>query len=64
MTIDLSAINLNLVFWLAILLVVILVIFGIIRFFFQHLLHLILRGCGFLFLLVVVLFILHLLKVF
>lgn len=64
MTIDLSAINLNLVFWLAILVVVMLVILGIVRFFFQHLIHLIIRGCGFLLLLVIVLFALHLLKVF
>lgn len=64
MNIDLSAINLNLVFWLAILLVIILVILGVIRFFFHHLLHLVFRGCGFIVLLIAVLYVLHLLKVF
>jgi hypothetical protein len=45
-------------------LLLIIVIFGIFRFFFRHLLHFFFRGCGFILLIAVVLFILHALKFF
>jgi hypothetical protein len=64
MSVNLSMIDLNLVFWVVAILVLILVIFGIFRFFFRHLLHLFFRGCGFLFIVAAVLFILHALKFF
>jgi hypothetical protein len=60
---DLSMINGNLVFWVVAILVI-LVIFGIFRFFFRHLLHFFFRGCGFILLIAAVLYILHILKVF
>ncbi len=63
MTLDLSMINSNLVFWVVAILVI-LVIFGIFRFFFRHLMHFFFRGCGFILLIAVVLYILHILKVF
>ncbi len=64
MSLDFSMINLNLVLWLVGILVLIVVVFGIFRFFFRHLLHFFFRGCGFILLIAAVLFILHLLKFF
>jgi len=64
MSLDFSMINLNLVLWGVGILVLVIVIFGIFRFFFRHLLHLFFRGCGFILLIAVVLFILHVLKFF
>jgi hypothetical protein len=63
MSIDLSMINANLVFWVVAILVIIL-IFGIVRFFFRHLLHFFFRGCGFILLIAALLYILHIFKVF
>ncbi len=63
MSIDLSMINTNLVFWVLAILAIIL-FFGVIRFFFRHLLHFFFRGCGFILLIGVVLYILHIFKVF
>jgi hypothetical protein len=63
MSVDLSMINSNLVFWVVAILVI-LVIFGVIRFFFRHLLHFFFRGCGLILLIAAILFILHALKVF
>ena len=64
MNVDLSMIDLNLVFWVIVILVVIVLVFGIFRFFFRHLLHLFFRGCGFLLIVGAILFILHALKFF
>ena len=64
MSLDFSMINLNLVIWVVGVLLLIIVIFGIFRFFFRHLLHFFFRGCGFILLIAAVLFILHALKVF
>jgi len=64
MSVNLSMIDLNLVFWAVGILVLILVIFGIFRFFFKHLLHFFFRGCGFILLVAVVLYVLHILKFF
>ena len=64
MSVNLGMIDLNLVFWVVAILVLIVVIFGIFRFFFRHLLHLFFRGCGFLLIVAAVLFILHALKFF
>jgi hypothetical protein len=63
MSIDLSTISSNLVFWVVAILVII-IFFGVIRFFFRHLLHFFFRGCGFILLIGVVIYILHILKVF
>ena len=63
MSVDLSMININLVFWVAAILVLI-VIFGVIRFFFRHLLHFFFRGCGLILLIAALLYILHIFKVF
>jgi len=63
MSIDFSMINTSLVFWVLAILVIIL-FFGVIRFFFRHLLHFFFRGCGFILLIGVVIYILHILKVF
>jgi hypothetical protein len=64
MSVNLSMIDLNLVFWLIGILVLIILVFGIFRFFFHHLLHFFFRGCGLILLVAVVLFVLHALKVF
>jgi hypothetical protein len=63
MSVDLSMLNTNLVLWVVAILVI-LVIFGIVRFFFRHLLHFFFRGCGFILLIAAVIYILHILKVF
>ena len=64
MSVNLSMINVSLVFWVVAILVLIGVIYGIFRFFFRHLLHFFFRGCGFIILVAVVLYILHVLKFF
>ncbi len=61
--IDLSAIHLSPIVWLAIGVAVILIAFGIVRTFFAHLLHLFFRGCGAIIIVIVLLYVLHLLKV-
>ena len=63
MPVNLSMINSNLVFWVGVILVIILV-FGLVRFFFRHLLHFFFRGCGFILLLAALLYVLHAFKVF
>jgi hypothetical protein len=63
MSIDLSAIHLSPLAWLAIIIVLGLIVLGIVRTFFQHLLHLVLRGCGLIVLIIAVWFVLRLLKV-
>jgi len=62
MSVNLSMIDLNLVFWVVGILVLIILVFGIFRFFFRHLLHLFFRGCGLILLVAVVLYILHVFK--
>lgn len=64
MSLDFSALNLNLVVWLVVIILVIGLVFGIFRFFFRHLLHLFFRGCGLILFLVIVYLILHFLKIF
>jgi hypothetical protein len=64
MSVNLSMIDLNLVFWVIGILVLIILVFGIFRFFFRHLLHFFFRGCGLILLVVVVLYILHVFKFF
>ena len=63
MSVNLSMINSNLVFWVGVIIVVLLV-FGLVRFFFRHLLHFFFRGCGFILLLAALLYVLHAFKVF
>jgi hypothetical protein len=62
MSIDLSAIHLSPFGWLLVIVVLAIVVLGIVRTFFQHLLHFFLRGCGLIVILVAVLWVLHLLK--
>ena len=64
MPINISAIDLHSILWLVGLIVVALIILGIVRFFFRHLLHLVFRGCGVLLLIILALIVLHSLKVF
>lgn len=64
MSLDFSAINLNLVVWLVVIILVVGLVFGIFRFFFSHLLHLFFRGCGLVVFLVILYLILHYLKIF
>ena len=64
MSVNLSMIDLNLVFLVVGILVLIILVFGIFRFFFRHLLHLFFRGCGLILLVAVVLYILHVFKFF
>jgi hypothetical protein len=61
MPFDLSAINLNLVGWLVILVAVVVLAVAVVRLF-GHLLHLIIRGCGVILVVAILLYILHLLK--
>ena len=63
MSVDLSMINTNVVFWVLAILAII-VFFGVIRFFFRHLLHFFFRGCGFILVVGILLYILHILKIF
>lgn len=60
---DFSTVDIRFVIWLAILLAVATVVFGVVRFFFHHLLHLLIRGCGLLFLLILLFVILRLFKI-
>jgi hypothetical protein len=62
MSIDLSSLQLSPVLWLVALIVVVLVAFGVVRFFFGHLLHLFFRGCGLILIVAAALYVLHLLK--
>ncbi len=64
MSIDLSAINLHSIFWLVGLIVAVILVLAVVRFFFRHLLHLIFRGCGLLLLVIILLIVLHNLKAF
>jgi len=63
MPIDLSAIHLSPLAWLAVIVVLGIIVLGIVRTFFAHLLHLFLRGCGLIVILIVVLWVLRLLKI-
>ncbi len=62
MPIDLSAIHLSPLVWLLAAIAVILIAFGIVQYFFRHLMHLFLRGCGVIVIVVVLLYVLRLLK--
>ena len=64
MSIDLSAIDLHFVFWLVGIIVAVILILAVVRFFFRHLLHLVFSGCGLLLLVIIVLIVLRSLKVF
>lgn len=62
MSIDLSAIHISPLAWLALAAVLIFLAFSVVRTFFHHLLHLFFRGCGLIVLVVALLYALHLLK--
>ena len=51
-------------FWVVAILVVVILIYGVFRFFFRHLLHFFFRGCGFILLIAAVLYVLHAFKFF
>ncbi len=57
MSIDLT--QLPPIVWLVALGVVLLIVFGIFRFFLQHLMHLFFRGCGLIVILAVLFYVLH-----
>lgn len=60
--IDLSAIHISPLVWLIALVMLVIIAFGIVRTFFQHLLHWFFRGCGLIVIVAVLLYVLHLLK--
>jgi hypothetical protein len=62
MSIDLSAIHLSTLAWLGVLAVIVLIVFGIFRFFLRGLMHLFFRGCGLILIVAAILYILHVLK--
>ncbi len=62
MPIDLSAIHISPLAWLIIIVVAGVVVLGIVRTFFTHLLHWFLRGCGLIVIVIALLYVLHLLK--
>ncbi len=62
MSINLFGININTIVWLIGAVAVVLIVYGIFRFFFQHLMHLFFRGCGLIVVAIVLLYVLHLLK--
>jgi nitric oxide reductase large subunit len=62
MSIDLSALHLSPLLWLVGLIVIVVVAFGIFQYFFRHLIHLFIRGCGLIIIIAVLLYVLHLLK--
>lgn len=62
MSIDLSAIHLSTLAWLGVLAVIVLIVFGIFRFFLRNLMHLFFRGCGLILIVAALLYILHVLK--
>ncbi len=63
MSIDFGTISLNSVLWLVAIVIAGILIFIAVKFFYQHILHFLLRGCAILFLIVALLVILHYLKV-
>jgi hypothetical protein len=62
MPIDLSAIHLSTLAWLGVLAVIVLIVFGIFRFFLRSFMHLFFRGCGLILIVAAILYILHVLK--
>jgi hypothetical protein len=62
MPIDLSSIDLGLVGWLFIVVAAIVLIAAVLRLF-GHLLHIIIRGCGVVLVIAILLYILHLFKI-
>ncbi len=64
MSVDLSMINISVLFWVLGIILAVMVVFAVFRFFFRHLLHFFFRGCGFILLVGLLLYILHILKVF
>jgi hypothetical protein len=63
MSVDLSMIDVSLVLWLLAIVVILGLIFVVVRFFFHHLLHFVIRGCGTIMFFVFLLVILRILKV-
>lgn len=64
MSIDLSMIDLNSVIIVLAVIFGIVLVFVVVRFFFGHLLHLLIRGCGVIVIIVALLVVLHYLKIF
>lgn len=55
--------DINWLLWLAAIVIAGILIYIVVKFFFQHILRFLLHGCGFLLLIVILLLILHYLKV-
>jgi hypothetical protein len=64
MSFDFGTISLNSALWLVAIVIAGILAFIAIKFFYQHILHFLLRGCAFLSLIIALLVILHYLKVF
>ena len=63
MNIDLGTVSLSTALWLISIVTLVIVIFVVVRFFFHHILHFVLRGCAILVVLVLVLVVLRLLNI-
>ena len=63
MSIDLGSVSLGTALWLIGIVIVAIAIFVVVRFFFHHILHFVLRGCAILVVLVLVLVVLRLLNI-
>ena len=64
MSVDFGMISLNSVLWLVAIVIAGILAYIAIKFFYQHILHFLVRGCAILFLIIALLVILHYLKVF
>jgi hypothetical protein len=64
MSFDFGTISLNSMLWLVAIVIAAILATIAVRFFYQHILHFLLRGCAILFLMIALLVILHYLKVF
>ena len=64
MSINLSTIHISQLLWLLGIGIIVVAIIWIVRTFFQHLMHWLLRGCGLILLVAAVLYVMHLLKLF
>ena len=64
MSFDFGTINLNSALWVVAIVIGGVLAFIAIKFFYQHILHFLLRGCAILFLIIALLAILHYLKIF
>jgi len=64
MSINLASINASPIFWLILLVIGVILIFVVVRFFFKHILKFLFQGCAVILAIAALLFLLHYLKVF